>query len=176
MLAGKGSIPAEIPPQITELDTVGATANKWVFLIPVPLHHNGSPYSWANAIDAFSALPLISENMLWVWAVDAIELNGNPFCCKNECHPITPKPKARPFLAWECVLFKLSLPLDLSINSCITPSKNHVANSTASVSFHSSYLAKFIDDKQHINECSSSVNNVISEHMLVILTSKLFNL
>ena len=176
MFAGKGSMPALIPPVITELDTVGATASKWVFLIPVPLHHNGSPYSKAKAIDAFSDFCLISENILWVWAVDAIELNGNPFCCKNECQPITPKPNALPFRAWACVLFNESLPFDLSINSCITPSKNQVANSTASVSFHSSYLAKFIEDRQQINECSSSVNKVISEQILVILTLRLFNL
>jgi len=29
----------------------------------------------------------------------AIELNGNPFDCKNECHPKTPNPNALPFLA-----------------------------------------------------------------------------
>ena len=59
MLAGKGSIPALIPPQITELDTVGATANRCVFLIPVPLHHKGSPYSAAKSIEAVSASDLI---------------------------------------------------------------------------------------------------------------------
>ena len=55
----------------------------------------------------------------------------------------------------------------MSINSCITPSKNQVAKSTVSVSFQSSYLAKFKDDKQQIKLCSSSVNNVISEHIFV---------
>ena len=47
--------------------------------------------------------------MFLVWAVDAIELKGNPFCCKNECQPITPKPKARPLRAWLCVRFSDSL-------------------------------------------------------------------
>ena len=158
---------------MTEFDTVGATANKWVFLIPVPLHHNGSPYSAAKFIDADSALLLILLKIFLVWTVDATELNGNPFCWRKVCHPITPKPKALPLAACLWVRFKLSLPFDLSINSCITPSKNQVANSTASVSFHSSYFAKFIEDKQQINECSSSVNNVISEQILVIETSKL---
>ena len=46
--------------------------------------------------------------------------------------------------------------------------------STKSVSFHSSYLAKLREDKQQINECSSSVCKVISVQMLVIETSRLF--
>ena len=44
MLAGIGSMPAEQLLSL-ELDTVGAIASKWVFLIPVPLHQVGSPYS-----------------------------------------------------------------------------------------------------------------------------------
>ena len=54
-----GSIPAEQLFNL-ELDTVGAIASKWVFLIPVPLHHTGSPYSWANSLEVASALFLIS--------------------------------------------------------------------------------------------------------------------
>ena len=58
-LAGIGSIPADTPPEIVEFDTVGATAIRWVFLIPVPLHQTGSPYSSANFLDASSAWFLI---------------------------------------------------------------------------------------------------------------------
>ena len=43
-----------------------------------------------------------------------------------------------------------------------------------SVSLYSSHLARLREDKQQINECSSSVNNVISEQILVIVTSRLF--
>ena len=78
MLAGIGSIPAE---QLfkREFDTVGAIASRWVFLIPVPLHHTGSPYSWANALEVASAFCLISLNKVWVQAVDEIELKGRFF-------------------------------------------------------------------------------------------------
>ena len=38
------------------------------------------------------------------------------------------------------------------------------------VFFHSSYLAKFNDDKQHTKLCDSSVCNVISLHIFVICT------
>src|SRR5210317_546101 len=99
MFAGIGSIPADTPPEIVLLLTVGAIANRWVFRIPVPLHHSGSPYSSANFLDAASASLLICEKILLVQAVEAIELNGNPFDCKKVCHPNTPNPNALPFLA-----------------------------------------------------------------------------
>jgi hypothetical protein len=57
-LAGYGSIPAE-QELILELETVGAIAKTWVFLIPVPLHQSGSPYSAAKSLDAASALDLM---------------------------------------------------------------------------------------------------------------------
>ena len=53
MFAGSGSIPADTPPDIVELDTVGAIASKCVFLTPVPLHQTGSPYSSANFLSSF---------------------------------------------------------------------------------------------------------------------------
>src|SRR5210317_1072439 len=99
MLAGIGSMPADTPPEIVLLETVGAIANKWVLRIPVPRHHSGSPYSSANFLEAVSASFLICEKILFVQAVDPIELNGNPFCCRNVCHPNTPNPNALPFLA-----------------------------------------------------------------------------
>ena len=82
MLAGIGSIPAE---QLfkRELDTVGAIASKWVFLIPVPLHQVGSPYSCANALEVASAFCLKSENKVCVQAVEEIELNGKFFFWRN---------------------------------------------------------------------------------------------
>jgi hypothetical protein len=60
---------------------------------------------------------------LFVQEVDAIELKGNPFDCKNECHPKTPNPNALPFLAERCALIKESLPFVLTKNSSNTPSK-----------------------------------------------------
>ena len=70
---------------IRELDTVGAIANRWVFLIPVFLHQSGSPYSTASWRDAASALILISLKIVCVQAVEAIELNGKFFCCRKVC-------------------------------------------------------------------------------------------
>ena len=45
--AGIGSIEGETPPEILAFDTVGAIAKWCVCLKPVPLHHSGSPYSFA---------------------------------------------------------------------------------------------------------------------------------
>src|SRR5690554_1408453 len=55
----------------------------------------------------------------------------------------------------------------LAINSLITASKKYVANFTASVSFHSSYNSKFIEDKQHTNDSSLEDGRAISEHRLL---------
>src|SRR5210317_984206 len=99
MFAGIGSIPADTPPEIELLLTVGAIASKCVLRIPVPLHHSGSPYSSANFLDAASACVLICEKIRFVQAVEATDTNGKPFCCRKVCHPNTPNPIARPFLA-----------------------------------------------------------------------------
>ena len=56
------------------------------------------------------------------------------------------------------------------------PIAYRVNNLEVSMTNICSEITLFKDDKQHINECSSSVNNVISEQILVILTSKLFTL
>jgi hypothetical protein len=73
------------------------------------------------------------------------------------CHPNTPNPNALPFSAERTEFSNPFKFLAFWINSERTPSKNQVAVYTKSVSFHSSYLAKFKDDKQHTNECDSSV-------------------
>ena len=57
--AAHGSIPGETLPLNFEFDTVGATAIICVFLIPVPTHHSGSPYSSDKARDARSDSILI---------------------------------------------------------------------------------------------------------------------
>ena len=46
--AAQGSIPGDELPANFELDTVGATALRCVFLNPVSLHQSGSPYSDAK--------------------------------------------------------------------------------------------------------------------------------
>ena len=88
--------------------------------------------------------------------------------CKYVCHPKTPNPNALPFSADLTLFSKPFMYFALLINSVRTPSKNIVALYTKSVSFHSSYFAKFKELKQHTNECDSSVCNVISEQMFVM--------
>ena len=56
-------------------------------------------------------------------------INGNPFNCKNVCHPKIPKPIALPLVAERTVFSMNLIFLALSINSCNTPSKNQVDNS-----------------------------------------------
>ena len=53
-LEGQGSIPADTLPLNLELETVGAIALRCVFLNPLSLHHNGSPYSVAKSLLALS--------------------------------------------------------------------------------------------------------------------------
>ncbi len=55
------------------------------------------------------------------------------------------------------------------MNSCKTASKKKIAKRTASVSFHSSYNSKFIEDKQQINDSSADEGNIISEQRLEAL-------
>ena len=51
-------------------------------------------------------------------------------------------------LGWHTYLQEKGLPFDFCINSSNTPSKNQVASYIKLVPFHSSYLAKFNEDKQ----------------------------
>src|SRR5210317_2086799 len=103
-----------------------------------------------------------------------MDANGILSFCKNVCHPNTPNPIALPFLADLCALTSDSLPEVFAKNSSNTPSKKYIAVSTRSVFFHSCHLVRLTDDRQQMNECSSSVCKVISEQILVILTSRLF--
>ena len=64
--AAQGSIPGDTLPANFELDTVGATALRCVFLKPVSLHHSGSPYSDAKSLEALSDSIFSCEKILRV--------------------------------------------------------------------------------------------------------------
>ena len=67
--------------------------------------------------------------------VEAILAKGNPLSCNNVCHPKTPTPIALPLIA-DLTVFSMNFKfLDLSINSCNTPSKNQVVNSGSVIPF-----------------------------------------
>ena len=168
--AAQGSIPGLTFPLSLELLTVGAIARKWVLRKPVPTHQRGSPKISAIAREARSDSILICENIFLVSYVANNPSNGKPFSCKYVCQPSTPNPNALPFSADLTELWKPTLPFDFCINSSNTPSRNQVASYIKLVPFHSSYLAKFNDDKQQTKECDSSVCSVISLHIFVICT------
>ena len=127
-LAAQGSIPGDTLPDNLLFDTVGATALKCVFLIPVPTHHNGSPYTSAKSLLALSVSSFSCENISLVLNCAVNPSKAIPFCCNKVCQPNTPKPNALPFSADLTALPNPRIFLALCINSSNTPSKNQVAS------------------------------------------------
>merc|ERR1711969_57054 len=74
--------------------------------------------------------------------------SGIDFFCKKECSPITPSPTLLSLIAEYLASLKESGAL--LIKSVKTLSKNLITSSIKSeLFFHSSYVSKFNEDKQH---------------------------
>src|SRR5690606_41543649 len=91
--------------------------------------------------------------------------------CRSVPNPITPRPIARPFSVNFLTFSRPAIPSDFSRKSEQRQSRNTVASKIASVSFHSSYLAKFMLDKMLETVRDSDERSMISEHRLDALMS-----
>ena len=92
-------------------------------------------------------------------------------CCSAVWNPQTPKPNALLFFVNDHAFSSPGRFLLLSKNSWHTQSRNTVALKIASVSSHSSYVARFIEDNTHVYVYSSELCNIISAHSCGALIS-----
>jgi hypothetical protein len=97
MLAGIGSMQADVPPQMIEIDAVGAIAilHEKRCITPMSAASGHGPRSWASSSEASSALAAMWRNILRFHALAMADLEAMPFFCRNEWKPITPMPTER---------------------------------------------------------------------------------
>src|SRR5881392_128685 len=97
MLAGIGSMPAEVPPQMIEIDAVGAIASLWEnrSMIPRSAASGHGPRSAASLLEAAShwRRRVLNSRMFQDLAI-ALS-NGTFWLCRNEWKPIRPRPTDR---------------------------------------------------------------------------------
>src|SRR5690625_4272497 len=118
----------------------------------------------------------MSRNIHALYLLASSDSNGIIFDCKYECQPSAPKPNARCLLAklyarsinsnafLSSVLSESRNSSSFVLHSVITASKKNIIVSTASVSFHSSYCNRFIDERLQPQDSSLLFGKVISEH------------
>ena len=97
MFAGIGSMPALVPPQMIEIDAVGAIASLWEkrAMMPRSAASGHGPRSFASATDAASASRRILRKMFMFQDFAIAPSNGTPCACRNEWKPMTPRPTER---------------------------------------------------------------------------------
>src|SRR5688572_28257619 len=101
MLAGIGSMQAEVPPQMIEIEAVGAIAILQLkrSIAPRSSASGHAPRSCARTIEASLAAAAMCLNILRFHTL-AIGLSKPMFFdCRNEWNPITPIPTERSRLA-----------------------------------------------------------------------------
>src|SRR5690606_29392277 len=101
MLAGIGSMQAEVPPQIMEIEAVGAIAilQEKRSIAPISSASGQGPRSLASIIEASLALALMCLNILRFHALAMAVSMPMFFSCRKEWKPITPRPTLRSRLA-----------------------------------------------------------------------------
>src|SRR6187401_1186480 len=97
MLAGIGSMQAEVPPQMMLIDAVGAIAILQLnrSIAPRSAASGQGPRSLPSSIDASSAWARICLKILRFQDLAIAPSNGRPRACRNEWKPITPSPTLR---------------------------------------------------------------------------------
>src|SRR5690606_20714577 len=101
MLAGIGSMQALVPPQMIEIDAVGAIAilHEKRSITPMSSASGQAPRSSASTIEASFALAEMCLNIFRFQTL-AIGLSKPMLlACRNEWKPITPRPTERSRLA-----------------------------------------------------------------------------
>ena len=97
-LAAIGSMPGEAPPQMIEIDAVGAIA---ILLEKRSAKPNSSASgqaprsSVAKFLDALSASLRIYLKILLFQTLAITPSSGTRFCCRKEWKPMTPRPTER---------------------------------------------------------------------------------
>src|SRR5262245_12291645 len=101
MLAGIGSMPADVPPQMIEIDAVGAIASLWEkrAMTPQSAASGHAPRSFASFTDAASAPLRMCLNIALFQALAVADSIGTPWLCRKEWKPMRPRPTERSRLA-----------------------------------------------------------------------------
>src|SRR5437763_12725862 len=97
MLAGIGSMQAEVPPAMIEIDAVGAIAilHEKRSITPMSAASGHGPRSLASIIDAWSTWVRMCLNIFRFQLFAIAPSNGRPRAWRKEWKPITPKPTLR---------------------------------------------------------------------------------
>src|SRR3954471_9732490 len=97
MLAGIGSMQAEVPPVMIEMLAVGAIAILQLnrSITPMSAASGHGPRSLAGIIDARSTFAPTCLNILRFHDLAMAPSNGIFRACRNEWKPITPRPTLR---------------------------------------------------------------------------------
>src|SRR5688572_10040368 len=97
MLAGIGSMQALVPPQMIEIDAVGAIAILQLkrSITPMSAASGQGPRSWASIIDAWSTWARICLNILRFHDLAMAPSNGRLRAWRKLWKPITPRPTER---------------------------------------------------------------------------------
>src|SRR3990167_2477809 len=101
MLAGIGSMQAEGPPQMIEIDAGGAIAilQEKRCITPISAASGHAPRSCASRIEASSALAATCLNILRFHALAIADSKAMPLSWRKEWKPITPMPTERSRMA-----------------------------------------------------------------------------
>ena len=85
-MAGIGSMQADVPPQMIEIDAVGAIAilHEKRCITPMSAASGHAPRSCARRSEASSALAAMCLNILRFHALAMALSKAMPFCCRNE--------------------------------------------------------------------------------------------
>ena len=93
-MAAIGSTPGEAPPQIIEIEAVGAIAVllENLSLNPYSAASGHAPRSSANSFDALFTCSSICLNIFYFQDLAITDSSGILCFCKKEWKPITPRP------------------------------------------------------------------------------------
>src|SRR5919106_6267765 len=97
MLAGMGSMQAEVPPVMIEIDAVGAIAilHEKRSITPMSIASGQGPRSWASIIEASSTWARMCLKILRFHDLAIAPSNGRPRALRKEWKPMTPRPTLR---------------------------------------------------------------------------------
>src|SRR4029079_1314403 len=97
MLAGMGSMHADVPPAMIEIDAVGAIAilHEKRSITPMSAASGQGPRSFANIIDAWSTCERTCLKILRFQLFAIAPSNGKLRAWRKEWKPITPRPTER---------------------------------------------------------------------------------
>ena len=94
-------MPGEAPPQMIEIDAVGAIASllEKRSSKPKSAASGQGPRSRPSVFDASSHWPRMCLNIFLFHTLAITDSSGMPFSCRNEWKPMTPRPTERSRMA-----------------------------------------------------------------------------